>query len=204
MDYKDFKIDMNMKTLMLYEEMAGKSFYEVSINDFEKLVYCAVVINNHLNLTFSQFQLVLKNPKISRTLYEKCQKELDFINQFHQKEQKETSEENGEIGKITDIINTLILQYNVDINYVMNDMKLWELSPLVKAMEAKTKSDMVDKRFWTYMNILPHIDGRKIKSPEKLLPFPWETEAKKQDNIKFMEDNQDAIKAFFNKNNNNE
>lgn len=203
MDYKDFKIDMNMKTLMLYEEMSGKSFYEVSIDDFEMLVYCAVVVNNQQNLTFPQFQLVMKNQKISRVLYEKCQRELDFITQF-QREQKDKKEEKGETGRITDIINTLILQYNVDINYVMKDMKLWELSPLVKAMDDKTKADMVDKRFWTYMNILPHIDGRKIKSPEKLLPFPWETEAKKQDSIKFMEDNQDAIKAFFNKNKDNE
>lgn len=203
MDYKDFKIDMNMKTLMLYEEMSGKSFYEVSIDDFEMLVYCAVVVNNQQNLTFSQFQLVMKNQKISRVLYEKCQRELDFITQF-QREQKDKKEEKGETGRITDIINTLILQYNVDVNYVMKDMKLWELSPLVKAMDDKTKADMVDKRFWTYMNILPHIDGRKIKSPEKLLPFPWETEAKKQDSIKFMEDNQDAIKAFFNKNKDNE
>jgi hypothetical protein len=67
-------------------------------------------------------------------------------------------------------------------------------------MEEKTKADMVEKRFWTYMQILPHIDGKKIKSPEKLLPFPWEKEQQKQESIRFMEDNRDAIKAFFNRN----
>lgn len=197
MDYKNFKLNLNMKTLMLYEEMSGKSFYEVTPDDFEMLVYCAVVVNNNLNITFTQFQFVMKNQKISKTFYEKTQKELDFTTQF-KREQKE-SEGNGTTGRISDIINTLILQYNVDINYVMNDMKLWELPAMIKAMDEKTKADMIDKRFWTYMNILPHIDGKKCRTPEKLLPFPWETEAKKEDNIKFMEDNQDAIKAFFNR-----
>lgn len=82
----------------------------------------------------------------------------------------------------------------------MYDMRLWELAPLAKSMEEKGKIDLVEKRFWTYLNICPHIDSKKIKGPEDFLPFPWEKENKKNKSIKFMEDNKDAIIAFFNKN----
>jgi len=200
-DYQDFKIEINMKTLMLYEEMSGKSFYDLSAEDFEKLIYCSLIINNEQKITYTQFQLIMKNIDIARTLYSKCQKELDFIAQFQKADVEATNTDNEkEKNKISDIINSLILQFGIDINYVMEKMTLWELSPLVKAMDSKSKSDMVEKRFWTYLQICPHIDNKKVKGPEKLLPFPWEKETEKNSAMKFMDDNKDAINAFFNKN----
>lgn len=198
-DYKQFRILLNMKTLLLFEQMSGKSFYNLSAEDYILLIYCALVSNNDIKPTYSQFRSIMGNHKIARALTNKCQEELDFISQFNQ-QQKEAKEEKAGTGNITDIINTLILSYGLDINYVMNELRLWHLPAIVKGMEEKTKADMVEKRFWTYMQILPHIDGKKIKSPEKLLPFPWEKEQQKQDSIRFMEDNRDAIKAFFNRN----
>lgn len=198
-DYQDLKIVLNMKTLLLYEQMGKKSFYTITEEDFTTLIYCSLVINNDIKMTLKRFKLVMTNEKIANVLVKKCAEELDFITQFGAKD-KETGCENADgAGYISDVINTLILQYNVDINYVMNEMKLWELAPMAKAMEQKSKADMTEKRFWTYMQILPHIDGKKIKSPEKLLPFPWEKEQQKQDSIRFMEENKEAIKAFFQK-----
>ena len=139
----------------------------------------------------------MNNQKIANELMKKCQEEFDFISQFSPKQEKGTSA--SVEGRLTDTINTLILNYNIDINYVMYDLRLWELPALVKSIEEKSKTDMVEKRFWTYMTICPHIDSKKIKSPEQILPFPWEKQQKTQDRMKFMEDNKDAIKAFFNK-----
>lgn len=201
MDYKDLKIQLNMKTLMLFEQMGDKSFYNLSPADFNLLVYCALVSNNSIKVTYGQFELIMTNQKIAKSLVSKCQEELEFIGQFNPKKGNESEGEQGDSGKITDVVNALILNYNLDIDYVMNELKLWELPALVKGMEEKTKADMVEKRFWTYMTIWPHIDNKKIKGPEQLFPFPWEKEQKKQDNIKFMEDNRDAIRAFFNKSN---
>lgn len=199
-DFQDFNITLNMKTLMLYEDMSGKSFYNLDLEDFELLIYCSLVVNNEQKLTYSQFKLVMKNPEIAKTLYLKCQKEMDFMAQFNKASKTYAEEPTGEMGKISEIISVLIINYHMDASYVMEKLRLWELSTLVKAMEDKTKADMVEKRFWTYMQILPHIDGKKCKSPEKLLPFPWEKDTERQNSLKFMEDNKDAIKAFFNKN----
>jgi hypothetical protein len=200
-DYQEFKLKINMKTILLYEEMSGKSFYEVEGENVLLLIYCALVVNNDLNITYPHFQIIMKNEKIARELMAKCQSEMDFIQQFIKQDK---TPEDGEVevnkdNKISTVIHMLILQNHLDINYVMNDMRLWEIAPLIKSVEEKTKADLVEKRFWAYLNICPHIDSRKIKGAEDFLPFPWEKESKKEASLKFMEENKEAIMAFFNK-----
>lgn len=204
-DYQNINIVLNMKTILLFEQMADKSFYSITGEDFPLLIYCSLVTNNNYKITFSQFQIVMNNQKIMKELMRKCQEEFDFISQFNPaKGIKDTPDNGDDAGKLTDIINALILNCHLDINYVMYDLKMWEMPPLVKSLEEKTKSDMVEKRFWAYLNICPHIDSKKVKGPEQLLPFPWEKKEKDAEKMKFMEENKDAIKAFFNKGNSNE
>ena len=198
-DYQNFDIKLNMKTILLFEQLSGKSFYTLSPDDMFQLIYSSLIVNNNIMLTFSQFELVMKNPKISSTLLTKCQDELNFISQFNKQEDDNTSTEGGEVTKLTDVINSLILNNNIDIQYVMYDMRLWEIPMLIKSIDDKIKNDMMEKRFWTYLNICPHIDGKKIKSPEQLFPFPWEKENKKNQSIKFMEENREHINNFFKK-----
>lgn len=203
-DYQEFKLKLNMKTILLYEEMSGKSFYDVGGEDVMLLIYCALVVNNDLTITKAHFDTIMKNEKIARELMSKCQSELDFMQQFTPKMETQGIEniETNDLldNKVSTIINMLILQHNLDIHYVMYEMRLWEIAPLVKTISEKVKSDMVEKRFWTYMTICPHIDNKKVKGPESLLPFPWEKENKKKDAIKFMDENKQGIMSFFNKN----
>ena len=201
-DYQDFKLKINMKTILLYEEMSGKSFYEVGGEDIMLLIYCALVVNNDLSITKNHFDIIMKNEKIARELMAKCQSELDFIQQFIKTDDKvkQETEEVEKDNKVSNIVNMILLQNNLDMNYVMYEMRLWELAPLIKSIEEKTKADMVEKRFWAYLNICPHIDSKKIKGPEDILPFPWEKDNKKEAAMKFIETNNDSIKAFFNKN----
>lgn len=201
-DYQDFKLKINMKTILLYEEMSDKSFYEVGGEDIMLLIYCALVVNNDLSITKNHFDTIMKNEKIARELMTKCQSELDFIQQFIKTDNKvkQETEEVEKDNKVSNVVNMILLQNNLDMDYVMYEMRLWELTPLIKAIEEKTKADMVEKRFWAYLNICPHIDSKKIKGPEDILPFPWEKDNKKEAAMKFIETNNEAIKAFFNKN----
>jgi hypothetical protein len=200
-DYQDFKIKINMKTILLFEEITNKSFNMLDNNDIITLIYCALVVNNDMVITLPFFKTIMKNEKIARDLMTKCQAELDFMLQFNQRKHEEEAlgEETLKATKISDVIHMLILQYNLDIDYVMYKMRLWEVEPIIRAMQEKTKVDMVEKRFWAYLNICPHIDSKKIKGPEDFLPFPWEKESKKEASLKFMEENKEAIMAFFNK-----
>ena len=200
-DYQEFKIKLNMKTILLYEEMSGKSFYDISGEDVMLLIYCALIVNNDLSLTKAHFDTIMKNEKIAREWINKCKSELDFIQQFEKKVEKKDEQDNtpSNTDKLTDVVNMLILQHNLDINYVMYEMRLWEIAPLIKTLDEKVKADMAEKRFWTYLTICPHIDSKKVKSPEDLLPFPWEKEDKKQNALKFMDEHKTGINAFFKK-----
>lgn len=199
-DYQDLKIELNIKTLMMFEHQSGKSFYDIEDEDFPLLVYCSLVTNNNYKLTFSRFQLILENEKIAKQLIRKCQEEFEFMSQFQKQTQKTEEASTEDTATLSDIVNTMVINYGLDINYVMYDMRLWELQVYMKGIDDKAKSDMAEKRFWTYLNICPHIDSKKIKGPEQLLPFPWEKEIKKQRDFKELENNRFAIQNMIGKN----
>lgn len=198
-DYQDFIIKINMKTILLFEEMADKSFYDMTDDDIILLIYCSVVINNDITLSYTQFKFIMKNERIASELFNKCKAEIDFIQQF-EKEKVDEKDKPTENERLSDLIIILTLQYGLDINYVMNEMRLWELGPMAKGIDMKSKADMTEKRFWNYLTICPHIDSKKIKSPEDMLPFPWEKEEKKEKHMKELENNKFAMKNMIGKN----
>lgn len=199
-DYQEFKIKINMKTILLYEEMSGRSFYVLEKGDFMLLIYCSLVVNNDVTITYPYFESIMSNEKICRELVAKCQAELDFIQQFQKEKTQEVVPEDTEVSKVSDIVNLLVLQYGIDINYVMLQMRPWELTTMMKSIEEKTKADMVEKRFWTYLNICPHIDSKKVKGPEQLIQFPWEKKEKEIKQNRDLENNRFAIKNMIGKN----
>ena len=70
----------------------------------------------------------------------------------------------------------------------------------MKFAEMNKKESLEKDRLWTYRNISPHINTKKCKSPDKLLPFPWEIQEKKEKQIKELENNRFAIKNMIGKN----
>ena len=87
----------------------------------------------------------------------------------------------------------------MDPHYVMYELQLWELSGIFQAIETQSKSEMEDKRFWSYLQIMPHVDSKKLKKPSDLLPFPWEKENRDKKLKQEFEDKSVSIAAFLNK-----
>ena len=50
-------------------------------------------------------------------------------------------------------------------------MKLFEISDYLKAIDDFKKEKMESERLWTFYTILPHIDQKKVKSPQDMFPF---------------------------------
>lgn len=46
----------------------------------------------------------------------------------------------------------------------------------IAAYQTNRKELMESDRLWTYLTILPHVDGKKLPSARDLYPFPWEEE----------------------------
>lgn len=189
MDFKNYKFKMNMKSLLLFEKISGKSFFEISNEeDIEKLKYAILVKNNDdMTMTYDVYKVFARDKKVNKWLNESYLREASFISQtgllnVGEKEDDgdEKDDDNDEVMTIGKIVSSLIVQYGIDAHYVMNEMSTYEIYDFFRAAEAKVKSELCDKRLWTYLQIAPQIDTKKIKSPEKLIPFSWEAKERKK------------------------
>jgi hypothetical protein len=77
---------------------------------------------------------------------------------------------------IKDIAAILVVNAGLDINFVMNEMSINDISLYMEAYNNSVKQQMESSRLWTYLTLLPNLDS-KVNSPVKLYPFPWELEA---------------------------
>lgn len=74
-----------------------------------------------------------------------------------------------------------LISNGIDAHFVLEELELSELYPLIKSLDSVKKEKMEQKRFWTFFQILPQIDSKKIKSPKDLLLFPWENIDKEEE-----------------------
>lgn len=174
-------ISLTMKTIIRWEQLTGRSFLELDYSDNEDIIlllYCsAISCNPGMIYTLEEFRHTTINEKLMRQLSQSLSREAIVVAQFRTDKPIETDSDSKEIaqGKITDIVSTLIVS-GLNASYVMDEMQLCDLPMLVEAYERKKKEMLENNRLWTYLGILPHIDGKKLPSPADLYPFPWEAE----------------------------
>jgi len=175
-------IKLNIKSIIKFEQFTNKSFNEIdytNTDDLLKLMYCIVLSNNPEVFTYDEFLEVINNKKISKEIVDKFNTELELMKQFSNKENEEIDENNStnkEIIYIKDIASLLIISAGLDINYIMNEMNIYDIGLYIKAYNNRIKEQMESRRLWCYLSIIPHIDSSKINNPAKFYPFPWELE----------------------------
>lgn len=176
-------IKLNIKSIIKFEQFTNKSFNEIdytNADDLLKLMYCIVLSNNPEVFTYEEFQELIKSKKISKTISDKFNKEIKLIELFSNKEIKEEVVEEQQPEKektyIKDIAAILVVNAGLDINFVMNEMSINDISLYMEAYNNRVKEQMESSRLWTYLTLLPNLDS-KVNSPVKLYPFPWELEA---------------------------
>ena len=202
MDLSEIKFHLNIKSICYFERFTGKSFYAFDEEDIMKLLYSIFIVNNpKYNISFDAFNYLLKVPEISKYLSNNFVNCTNIMQQLPVVLNGATSGGNNEMpdAKIQDFVVALITDYGLDAHYVMYEMDLWELTDFFNAIESNTKKEMLDKRFWTYLQIMPHIDTKKCKSPEELLPFEWEKETIKKRKEDDLNKNMYAIKNMIGK-----
>ena len=183
MDLSKYKLKITIKAICMFEKLTGKSFYDFVGDDVLTLMYCAFKCSNNIDLKLSTFYILLEDERISKWIMKKANDMFDVLQQYpspHSEETEEKGEDEDKKLTITDIANTLIIDYGMGADWVMNDMELWQIEDLYKIAEEKVKNRYSEERLWTYLTILPHVDGKKLDSPEKLMPFPWEENKKKE------------------------
>lgn len=207
MDFKDYKIKLNIKSMMLFEQMTGKSFLECKDEDVFYVMYSCFVVNNpQMIISYDAFLNLIEDKKVASWLITEYKRITDFNSQLKWQEwlnqtDGETDSQDDVRITITEIASLLIVQYHIDATYVLYDMGLWEIQPYIEAGQEVHKQELIENRLFTYLTIAPHIDTRKCKSPESLFRFGWEVQDRKKAKEQELNSMTDKVKEFFNNNN---
>ena len=202
------ELTLNIKAIMMFEKMAGVSYFDISEENYVFLIYSMYMVKHpYTYMTLLDFTKIFgDNQKVTKQLLQEFEECMNYLNQFINTSKKmeqdnsvETKEERN-TQTITDIVAYLITNCGIDAHYAMYEMELWEIEALMRQAEKNRKEELETDRLWTFLNVLPHIDSKKCKTPDKLMPFPWEAEEKKNRQLKEIENNKFAFKNMIGKN----
>lgn len=197
----EVKIKLTIKACCLFEQMTGKSFFKCETQeDVLHILYAMFIDTNDLTITYKTFLSMLENKKMVKALMKDYNDICKYLEQLNLNKKIEDYN-HGKKGAeeeltITNIASSLIVQHGLDPSYVMEKMQMWEIMPLFEAAENKRRAELMDKRFWTWLTICPHIDSKKIKSADQLFKFDWEKGGKQKAEKDLME-KEEYIKKFF-------
>lgn len=171
--------NLNILSIIRYEQLTGKAFQEIDYqneNEIKDLLYATVVASNDEIVSRTDFDMLCENSSVFSEMVSKIKKHAEVVSVFSNlsTESGGNTESNQKSLYVTDVVSTLIMS-GLDANFVY---KMWicDLPQFIKAYESIERQKMEAQRLWTYYSILPHIDGKKIKTPADMYPFPWEIE----------------------------
>ena len=200
MDLSQYKLRLNIKSICFFEKITGKSFFSFGDEDVLYLLYACFLTNNpDTKITFNVFVGIMQNEQIAKWASTQFQDALGLIQQFNKtiEDQKEEKFSMGQTSTMTDFATSLVIDYGMDAKYVMYEMDIWEIEEYFEAVNTHIRKEMELERFWTYIKILPHIDSKKCKSPEALVPFDWERETRKKKAEQELKNNEYAVKNMI-------
>ena len=195
----NYKTKLNIKSICLFEIMTNTSFFKFNEENVLDLVYAVIVTNNDFDYSIETFKNVIeKNKKFAVMIGKICEKIYNQATQIKFNSTKQNKQEKEKEEKITvsDLASSLIILHGMDAHYVMYEMDIWEIEKLLELAEQKKKAEMIENRFWAYIQVSPYLP-KNIKSPEDLVKFDWEKETRQQRALKDLEDKQDKILATF-------
>lgn len=190
------KAKLNLQAIRVAERLLKKPFGEFDLTDEETiltLMYAMVSENNDEVMTFDQFKSILNMGKIGIKVQRAVSDEMAYIDQF----KEEVSDKEEKAPYMGDLA-ALLITFGFDAHFVLYEMKLFEIGDYIKAIDEHKKEQMERDRLWTFYTILPHIDQKKIKSPQDLMPFPWEREQLEKDALEQLEKDKDMFNKFMN------
>lgn len=188
------KAKLNLQAIRVAEKLLKKPFGKFDLTDEETVVilmYAMVSENNDEVMTLKDFKAIIEMKKIGSIIQKAVQKELSYIDQFK-------GEEGGSDDTYISDLASILITFGLDAHFVLYEMKLFEISDYLKAIDDFKKEKMESERLWTFYTILPHIDQKKVKSPQDMFPFPWEVEQIEKDRLKQLEKDEEMFYKFLN------
>lgn len=203
-DFTNYRIVINGKVMCAYEAMTGKPFLKIETEeDIKKLFYCSFVFSNpeFSTMKYEVFEFLIRDNEVSEWMAGEYVKIGEFLSQFNSdilsddEDEEEDKDKKGDGAFfMLEALSGLIVRMGIDPRYVMYEMDEWEITYYYRIMREMDRERLIENRLWTYLQILPHC-GKKLQSPEKMLPFAWEKQDKRKK--KELDNNTKAALAFF-------
>lgn len=192
---------ITVRDLLRYERLLGRSIFAEE-PDGATLIYCTTP-EAYTRYTLEEWsRTTLGASAFMAEEARELARELSALQQYSKVEARderlETREEQAEVRTLTDVVTELLTESVVPADYLLERAELWELTIYIEATQRKRQQRLERERLWSYMGLLPHIDSKKIKRPEDLLPFAWDdnNRATKQTDEDTTEWNEARLKAF--------
>ena len=157
----EYKLKYTFRALMLFEQITNKMFTIETFTDQLIFFYCILVSSNTENtLTYDQFMNALDdNPSL-----------LQDFKKF----------------LITEIYQTLVIQCGISPDYVLDNMQMYEVQPLIQSMHLKYKESWEQSRMISY--IMAQVNSTKTLKPTDIIKFAWDEESNSEETNKVMSD----------------
>lgn len=174
----EMEIRLTVRAIIRWEQMTGRSFRDIDFSDAEdvrKAQYCAWSTYSTAPCPYREFLLMMKNGRLARKLDRSFMRYNKFVSQFVEqpKDGGASSAEPERPMRIGQIAAHFIAS-GMDSRFVLDEMLVGDIPLYAEALEDKMKQQEESRRLWTFYSIMPHVDVRKLRSPQQLCRFPWE------------------------------
>lgn len=172
---------ITVRDLLRYERLLGRSIFAEE-PDGATLIYCTTP-EAYTRYTLEEWsRTTLGASAFMAEEARELARELAALQQYSKVEARdeglEVRDEKSEVRTLTDVVTELLTESVVPADYLLERAELWELTIYIDATQRKRQQRLERERLWSYMGLLPHIDSKKIKRPEDLLPFAWDEETR--------------------------
>lgn len=173
-----FKSRLTLRAMILWEQMTGRSFSEVDFSnaeDVRRVQYCSCVAYADEPFTFREFVAMLESRRLAASAARAVARYNDFVSQFISAKNAHADENGGRItlpnmGQIA----ARLIAHGMDAHFVLDEMTVADLPLYLSAIDDIFKQQQESQRLWTFYSIMPHVDVKKLRSPQHLCRFPWE------------------------------
>lgn len=176
----DIKSKLDIAAVVRWEQMTGRSFLHMdfsSEDDMRRLLYCATVASTAEPHTFEVFEQTLQSKKVVAAAIRSLTSYSAFTAQFARKGVVErNSSDMSQDVTIGAIAAKLIVTAGMDARFVMHEMLVEDIPLYIEALNDKLRHEEESRRLWTFYAVLPHVNGKKLRNPQKLHVFPWEAD----------------------------
>ena len=190
---------ITVRDLLRYERLLGRSIFGDE-PDGATLIYCTTP-EAYTRYTLEEWsRTTLGASAFMAEEARELARELAALQQYSGQltDSQEPTAKSQEPRTLTDVVTELLTESVVPADYLLERAELWELTIYIEATQRKRQQRLERERLWSYMGLLPHIDSKKIKRPEDLIPFSWDdnNRATKQTDEDTTEWNEARLNAF--------